>query len=115
MENLTATNDQFECIDLTDNDIVKLEELPGLQRLETLMLANNRVQKVDPAFGLLCPKLTNIVLTNNRIGKLQDIDAIASGCPNLERLSLMGNLVVNLPLYRLYTIFKLRNLKVLDF
>ena len=79
------------------------------------MLANNRIQKVDPSFGLLCPKLTSIVLTNNRLGKFQDIDAIASGCPNLERLSLMGNLVVNLPLYRLYAVFKLRNLKVLDF
>ena len=74
-------HDQFECIDLTDNDIVKLEELPGLQRLESLMLANNRVQKVDEKFGLLCPKLTTLILTNNRIGKLSDIDAIALGCP----------------------------------
>ena len=79
------------------------------------MLANNRIQKIDPAFGLLCPKLTALVLTNNRLGKFQDIDALASGCPHLERLSLMGNLVVNLPHYRLYTVFKLRSLKVLDF
>ena len=28
IENLTATNDQFECIDLTENDISKLDELP---------------------------------------------------------------------------------------
>ena len=115
LENLTATNDQFECIDLTDNDIVKLDELPNLLRLECLMLANNRIQKVDPQFGLLCPKLTSLILTNNRLGKLQDIDAIAQGCPQLERLSLSGNLVANLSMYRLYAIFKLRNIKVLDF
>jgi len=28
LENLAATNDQFACIDLTDNDIVSLTELP---------------------------------------------------------------------------------------
>ena len=28
IENLSATNDQFSCIDLTDNDISKLENLP---------------------------------------------------------------------------------------
>lgn len=43
LENLAATNDQFECIDLTGNDIVKLDELPRLLRLETLMLANNKI------------------------------------------------------------------------
>jgi U2 small nuclear ribonucleoprotein A' len=33
LENLAATNDQFGCIDLTDNEIVLLEELPQLLRL----------------------------------------------------------------------------------
>ena len=28
LENLAATNDQFACIDLTDNDIARLDELP---------------------------------------------------------------------------------------
>jgi len=28
IENLSATNDQFSCIDLTDNEIAKLENLP---------------------------------------------------------------------------------------
>lgn len=51
LENLTATNDQFECIDLTDNEIVKLEDLPSLLRLECLMLANNRILRIEPTFG----------------------------------------------------------------
>ena len=79
------------------------------------MLANNRVQKVDEKFGLLCPKLRTLILTNNRLGKLQDIDAIATGCPALTHLSLQGNLLSNLANYRLYAIFKLRCLKVLDY
>ena len=103
IENLAATNDQFECIDLTENDISRLEELPRLQRLESLLLANNRISQIDAGFGEMCPKLDTLILTNNRIAKLQDIDGIAT-CTTITRLSLIGNLVYNLPNYRLYTI-----------
>ena len=114
LENLAATNDQFECIDLTENDITRLEELPQLNRLETLMLANNKISAVEPDFAEMCPKLSSLILTNNRLMKLEDIDRLTS-CPTLIRLSLIGNLVCNLPNYRIYTINKLPNLKVLDF
>ena len=67
IENLTATNDQFSCIDLTDNEIAKLENLPQLLRLATLLLSNNRIAKVDPTFGEMCPKLESLILTNNKI------------------------------------------------
>lgn len=36
--------DQFDTIDLTDNDIRKLENIPLLKRLSTLLMHNNRVQ-----------------------------------------------------------------------
>lgn len=36
--------DQFDVIDLTDNNIRKVENLPLLSRLDTLLLHNNRVQ-----------------------------------------------------------------------
>ena len=62
MENLAATNDQFACIDLTDNDITKLDELPQLLRLETLMLANNRISRITKDFAQLCPKLETVIL-----------------------------------------------------
>ena len=55
------------------------------------------------------------MLTNNRLSNLESIDEISNSCPEIERLSLVGNLISNLPNYRLYTIFKLKNLKVLDF
>ena len=114
LENLAATNDQFECIDLTENDITRLEELPKLLRLETLMLANNKISAVEVNFAEMCPKLDTIILTNNRISRIEDIDMLAT-CPTLIRLSLIGNLVCNLPNYRLYTIHRIPTLKVLDF
>ena len=114
LENLAATNDQFECVDLTENDIARLEELPRLSRLETLLLANNKIAAVEPNFAEVCPKLDSIILTNNRISRLEDIDALGT-CSTLTRLSLLGNLVCNLPDYRLYTVHKIPSLKVLDF
>ena len=115
LENLAATNDQFECVDLTENDITRLEELPRLSRLETLMLANNKISSVEPDFAEMCPKLSSVILTNNRLSRLEDIDRLGSGCLKLTRLSLIGNLVCNLPNYRLYTIGRIPSLKVLDF
>ena len=114
IENLAATNDQFECIDLTENDISRLDELPRLMRLESLLLANNRISQIEAGFAEMCPKLDTLILTNNRIAKLSDIDEIAT-CTTLLRLSLIGNLVYNLPNYRLYTIHKIPSLKTLDF
>lgn len=74
LENLSASNDQFACIDLTDNDIAKLEELPQLLRLETLMLGNNRISRIQKDFAQMCPRLDTIILSSNRIASLQEID-----------------------------------------
>jgi U2 small nuclear ribonucleoprotein A' len=67
IENLSATNDQFGCIDLSDNSITKLETLPKLNRLRTLMIINNRVVKVERDYALNCPNLENLILTNNKV------------------------------------------------
>ena len=114
LENLAATNDQFECIDLTENDIAKLDELPQLLRLETILLANNKIAAIEPNFAEVCPKLDSLILTNNRLARLEDIDQLGT-CHTLQRLYLMGNLVCNLTDYRLYTIHRIPSLKVLDF
>jgi U2 small nuclear ribonucleoprotein A' len=69
IENLSASNDQFGCIDLSDNSIVRIEQLPRLKRLRTLMLINNRISKVDPDYAMDCPYLENLILTNNKVSK----------------------------------------------
>lgn len=67
IENLSATNDQFGCIDLSDNSITKIEELPKLNRLRTLILINNRIMKIEKDFALNCANIENMILTNNRV------------------------------------------------
>jgi U2 small nuclear ribonucleoprotein A' len=74
IENLSSTNDQFGCIDLSDNSISKLEGLPKLNRLRTIMLINNRIMKVERDFALNCPNLENLILTNNRVIFILKID-----------------------------------------
>ncbi|KAL2897484.1 U2 small nuclear ribonucleoprotein A' [Bienertia sinuspersici] len=114
IENLGATEDQFDTIDLSDNEIVKLENFPYLNRLGTLLLNNNRITRINPNIGEFLPKLHTLVLTNNRLVNLAEIDPLAS-LPKLTFLSLLDNNVTKKPNYRLYVIHKLKSLRVLDF
>ncbi|CAN6470440.1 unnamed protein product [Victoria cruziana] len=114
IENLGATEDQFDTIDLSDNEIVKLENFPYLNRLGTLLVNNNRITRVNPNIGEYLPKLHTLVLTNNRLVNLAELDPLAS-LPKLQSLSLLDNNVTKKPNYRLYVIHKLKKLRLLDF
>ncbi|KAK4773547.1 hypothetical protein SAY87_028566 [Trapa incisa] len=114
IENLGATEDQFDTIDLSDNEIVKLENFPYLNRLGTLLINNNRITRINPNIGEFLPKLHTLILTNNRLVNLAEIDPLES-LPKLQYLSLLDNNITKKPNYRLYVIHKLKSLRVLDF
>ncbi|XVE86415.1 hypothetical protein DITRI_Ditri18aG0032700 [Diplodiscus trichospermus] len=114
IENLGATEDQFDTIDLSDNEIVKLDNFPYLNRLGTLLINNNRITRINPNVGEFLPKLHTLVLTNNRLVNLVEIDPLSS-LPKLQFLSLLDNNITKKPNYRLYVIHKLKSLRVLDF
>ncbi|KAK8964759.1 U2 small nuclear ribonucleoprotein A' [Platanthera guangdongensis] len=114
LENIGATEDQFDTIDLSDNEIVKLENFPYLNRLGTLLINNNRITRINPEIGEFLPKLHTLILTNNRLVNVVEIDPLAS-LPKLQTLSLLDNNITKKPNYRLYVIFKLKKLRLLDF
>ncbi|KAM0947173.1 putative U2 small nuclear ribonucleoprotein A' [Dioscorea sansibarensis] len=114
IENLGATEDQFDTVDLSDNEIVKLENFPYLNRLGTLLINNNRITRINPNLGEFLPKLHTLILTNNRLVNLVEIDPLAS-LPKLQMLSLLDNNVTKKANYRLYVIHKLKGLRLLDF
>ena len=114
IQNLSATNDQFSCINLTDNSISEINYLPRLKKLKTLMLINNRIAKIEKDFAINCPFLTNLVLTNNKISDFQQIDNIAS-CKTLQKLYLVDNMVTKMKNYRFYVIYKMPTLRILDY
>ncbi|KAK8965054.1 U2 small nuclear ribonucleoprotein A' [Platanthera guangdongensis] len=114
LPNLSSTSDQFDTIDLSDNEIVKLENFPYLNRLGTLLINNNRITRINPEIGEFLPKLHTLILTNNRLVNVVEIDPLAS-LPKLQTLSLLDNNITKKPNYRLYVIFKLKKLRLLDF
>ncbi|XP_042499832.1 U2 small nuclear ribonucleoprotein A' [Macadamia integrifolia] len=114
IENLGGTEDQFDTVDLSDNEIVKLENFPYLSRIGTLLINNNRITRINPNIGEYLPKLHSLVLTNNRLVNLVEIDPLAS-LPKLQFLSLLDNNITKKPNYRLYVIHKLKLLRLLDF
>jgi U2 small nuclear ribonucleoprotein A' len=60
------------------------------------------------------PNIETLVLTNNNIEELTQIDNLCK-FKNLRCLSLLRNPIASLKNYRLYAIYKLPQLKLLDF
>ncbi|VEU22316.1 DEKNAAC103719 [Brettanomyces naardenensis] len=106
--------DIFECIDLTDNDLIIVPKLPKLHRLKTLLLGRNRVRLFDDSFGSELHNLETLSLVNNFIRTAKDLENLAS-LQQLRDLYLTGNPVTKLKNYRLWCVWRFPNLKVLDF
>jgi len=101
-------------LDLSDNEILKLENFHLLQRLQAILLNNNRLCRISKGLGEFLPRLVTLILTGNKITNLEDIDNLAE-LPRLTHLSLLNNPISKQEHYRLYVIHKLPKLKVLDF
>ena len=113
IENLILTKNQFDTIDLSNNELKKLENFPLLPRLKTLFVSNNNLSKIDPSLGLKLHNLKTLVLTNNDLKELGDVQL--SHFKKLEVLILLGNPVSKLLHYREYMINNLESLKILDY
>jgi U2 small nuclear ribonucleoprotein A' len=114
IENLAATQDQFDSLDLSDNEIRKLECLAVLPRIKMLLFNNNQINRVAENLGRAFPNLQTLVLTNNRFATLKELEPLAA-LPSITMISLVDNPVTKQPHYRAFLIAMLPNLKVLDF
>ncbi|KAH6941013.1 hypothetical protein HPB50_012055 [Hyalomma asiaticum] len=122
IENLGATLDQFDCIDLSDNDIRKLDGFPLLKRPQVSdvkqqphMVSHSYIlSRIAENLQEHLPALETLVLTNNQIQNLGDLDPLAS-IKTLTYLSLMKNPVTVKRHYRHYIIHRIPQLRVLDF
>jgi len=114
IENLGATEDHFDVLDLSDNDIAKLDGFPLLNRITSIFASNNRISSIAEDLGAKLPNIETLILINNRVENLADLDSLAT-CAKLHTLALMKNNVVNKNHYRLYLISKIPSLRILDF
>ena len=84
------TEDLNEAMDLSNNDITRLENFPVLNNLKTLLASNNRIFKIDERIAISLPKLESLVLTNNQITSIDDLRPL-SGLKHLTSLCLVNN------------------------
>merc|ERR1712025_1087775 len=70
IENLGGTNDAYECLDLSDNDLIKLGNFPPLKRLKVLLLTNNRISRIAEDCFDPIPNMVSIILTGNKLERL---------------------------------------------
>ncbi|KAJ3490506.1 hypothetical protein NLI96_g1403 [Meripilus lineatus] len=114
IENLGIAKDQHDAIDFTDNSITVLGNIPLLRRLQTLLLASNRIASISTSLHLSVPNLTTLVLTNNNISELGDLEPLKD-LRGLKYLSLLGNPVREKKWYREWLAWRIPSLRVLDF
>lgn len=114
MLHFSPLQDQFDVIDFSDNDLKKMDNFPLMLRLNALIFNNNSIARIGSSLGERLPKLTTVILTNNRVANLAEIDHL-SELKLLESLSLLDNPVALKAQYRLYVIYKIPSLKWLDF
>jgi U2 small nuclear ribonucleoprotein A' len=114
IENLGVTQDNFDTVDMSNNEIVTVDNFPLLRTLRTILLNNNRVRTIASGLGQYLPRLTTIVLTNNRIATLESLEPLAD-ITTITNLCLLGNPVTQNPQYRLFCIHLFPRLRILDF
>lgn len=61
IENLGSTDNQFDVIDLSDNSISVIENIPKFYRLKTLLLNNNMISKIAKDLGSNVPNCENLI------------------------------------------------------
>ncbi|RMJ23083.1 hypothetical protein PHISP_06059 [Aspergillus sp. HF37] len=113
IENLGIAKDQ-DAIDFTDNDISSLGNFPFFPRLQTLLLARNRIKHIQPTLASSLPSLSALVLTSNNMTELADLDPLRN-LSKLTHLVLMENPVTRKEHYRYWVIWRIPSVRFLDY
>ncbi|KAJ2158808.1 U2 snRNP complex subunit [Coemansia sp. RSA 552] len=115
IENLGATRDHYDSINLCNNTVRILGNFPEFGRLQSLYIADNRVASIEKGLASCLPNLHTLILTNNDIAELVDLEPLRE-LSELRFLSLTNNPATFKPHARLWCIWRLSSsLRVLDF
>eukprot|EP00124_Ichthyophonus_hoferi_P003716 Ihof_evm1s342 gene=Ihof_evmTU1s342 len=114
IENLGATLDQFDTIDFSDNDIVRLDGFPHLKRVKTIFANNNRISKISLHLKESLPNLEELILTNNNLQEFADLEGLGD-FTSLKRVCFLRNPVANKKHYREFLIYTIPSVVLVDF
>lgn len=113
IENLGVAGPQ-DAIDFTDNDIQILGNFPLSPRVQTLLLARNRVASIQPSLPAAIPNLRNLVLASNQLSELSDLDVLGRFA-RLTHLVLADNPVTKKEHYRYWVVWRCPTVRFLDY
>ncbi|WVR08964.1 hypothetical protein IAU60_006023 [Kwoniella sp. DSM 27419] len=116
IENLASHQGSYDTLNLTDNSITVLGNIPSSPRLTAIHIAQNQITSISPSLPPNIPNLVTLVLTNNAISSLATLVPLEA-LTALRHLSLRGNPVTEHEHYREFTVWKVAkgNLQTLDF
>ena len=110
---LSALQDSFDVIDLSDNTIRRLDGFPKMERLTTLLIHNNNLANIARNTSRSIPNLHTLAANHNAFRELSDLENLMY-FGALERVSFVGCPVALKPNYRLYLIARCPRLKLID-
>ncbi|XP_045081751.1 centriolin isoform X3 [Coregonus clupeaformis] len=134
IENLEKC-ERLQVLNVSHNVIEKIEKLEKLHNLRELHVSNNRIHKIEGLEHMASLQLLNLSsndiehvplwlakklrslqtlnLQRNKISSLQELSRLKP-LKNLTELTVAENPIANLPHYRLFLVFHLRSLEMLD-
>ncbi|KAG0140212.1 hypothetical protein CROQUDRAFT_691920 [Cronartium quercuum f. sp. fusiforme G11] len=115
IENLGVTKDSIDSLDLTDNAIRSLINLPKLTRLKHLYLSNNPITFISPTLFQAIPNLNSLILTGCQLSNFNQVFQILKQFRNLEFLVLIGNPISKMSFYRDWCVHSCTKLRILDY
>jgi U2 small nuclear ribonucleoprotein A' len=114
IENLGVTRDHNAVLDMTLNEIRRLDNFPSMPGLRELYLGHNRITVIDASLGVFLPNLEVLVLSHNSLTEFTDLLPLKA-LSHLKILVLTGNPVCDRKAYRLFVIQALPQVRYLDF
>lgn len=103
---------KLRILNLSGNKITKIEGISGLKSLEIVNLAENLIESIPQTISL-CQSLTTLNLANNLVSKKEDLNNLKS-LSKLGILNLSCNPISELPDYYTFAVSQLKRLIYLD-
>lgn len=110
IENLELLNDSVQALDLTNNQICELSDLPARPDLQEVLLAGNNISRVGTNGEL---PLRSLLLANNNVREFAALVPLRQFL-TLQTLLMVGNPIAAEHHYRAFVVWLLPELQVLD-